>query len=42
MFIFQREGCGWRNPKGVDIRTTGDVDGETKFAEFPWMCAILK
>lgn len=38
----KRDGCGWRNPNGVGIRTTGDVDGETKFAEIPWMCAILK
>ncbi|NP_001037053.1 phenoloxidase-activating factor 2-like [Bombyx mandarina] len=36
------QGCGWRNPDGVAFRTTGDVDGETKFGEFPWMVAILK
>lgn len=37
-----REGCGWRNPKGADLRTTGETAGETKFGEFPWMVAILK
>ncbi|XP_068626094.1 phenoloxidase-activating factor 2-like isoform X2 [Battus philenor] len=38
----QRMGCGWRNPNGVGFRTTGDVDGESKFGEFPWTVAILK
>ncbi|XP_026744110.1 phenoloxidase-activating factor 2 isoform X2 [Trichoplusia ni] len=38
----QREGCGWANPDGADLRTTGEVNGETKFGEFPWMVAILK
>ncbi|KAI5640770.1 trypsin domain-containing protein [Phthorimaea operculella] len=38
----KREGCGWRNPEGVGMKTTGDVDGEAKFGEFPWMVAILK
>nr|AAV91027.1 serine proteinase-like protein 4 [Manduca sexta] len=38
----KRQGCGWRNPEGVVVRTTGDTDGETKFGEFPWMVAILK
>ncbi|KAG6459175.1 hypothetical protein O3G_MSEX011240 [Manduca sexta] len=38
----ERQGCGWRNPEGVAVRTTGDTDGETKFGEFPWMVAILK
>ncbi|CAH0687481.1 unnamed protein product [Chilo suppressalis] len=38
----QKQGCGWRNPQGVGFRTTGDVDGESKFGEFPWMVAILK
>ena len=37
----QREGCGWANPNGVGMRTTGERDGETKFGEFPWMVAIL-
>lgn len=37
----QREGCGWANPDGADLRTTGEVNGETKFGEFPWMVAIL-
>ncbi|GBP33101.1 Phenoloxidase-activating factor 2 [Eumeta japonica] len=36
-----RTGCGWRNPEGVGFRITGDVDGEAKFGEFPWMVAIL-
>ncbi|CAK1587600.1 unnamed protein product [Parnassius mnemosyne] len=39
---YQRQGCGWRNPNGVGLFTTGDVGGEAKFAEFPWMVAILK
>ncbi|CAH2062298.1 unnamed protein product, partial [Iphiclides podalirius] len=38
----QRPGCGWRNPNGVGLLTIGDVDGEAKFAEFPWMVAILR
>lgn len=38
----QREGCGWANPDGADLRTTGEINGETKFGEFPWMVAILK
>lgn len=38
----QREGCGWANPEGADLRTTGEINGETKFGEFPWMVAILK
>lgn len=38
----KREGCGWRNPKGADLRTTGETEGETKFGEFPWMVAILR
>ncbi|XP_021198865.2 phenoloxidase-activating factor 2 [Helicoverpa armigera] len=38
----QRKGCGWANPDGADLRTTGEVNGETKFGEFPWMVAILK
>ncbi|XP_035453985.1 phenoloxidase-activating factor 2 isoform X1 [Spodoptera frugiperda] len=37
----QREGCGWANPDGADLRTTGEANGETKFGEFPWMVAIL-
>ncbi|XP_028163617.1 phenoloxidase-activating factor 2-like, partial [Ostrinia furnacalis] len=37
-----KEGCGWRNTKGVGFMTTGDTDGEAKFGEFPWMVAILK
>ncbi|XP_041988778.1 phenoloxidase-activating factor 2-like isoform X2 [Aricia agestis] len=37
-----RQGCGWRNPNGVGFLTTGDKDGEAKFAEFPWMVAVLK
>ena len=38
----QRQGCGWANPDGVGMKTTGETDGETKFGEFPWMVAILK
>nr|XP_034838332.1 phenoloxidase-activating factor 2-like isoform X1 [Maniola hyperantus]XP_034838333.1 phenoloxidase-activating factor 2-like isoform X1 [Maniola hyperantus] len=38
----QRTGCGWRNPNGVGMVTTGDNDHEAKFGEFPWMVAILK
>ncbi|CAG9574876.1 unnamed protein product [Danaus chrysippus] len=34
--------CGWRNPDGVGFKTTGDVNHETKFGEFPWMIALLK
>ncbi|XP_068626145.1 phenoloxidase-activating factor 2-like [Battus philenor] len=37
----QRKGCGWRNPNGVGLRTTGHVNREAKFGEFPWMVAIL-
>ncbi|XP_014361308.2 phenoloxidase-activating factor 2-like [Papilio machaon] len=37
-----REGCGWRNPNGVGMVTIGDVNGEAKFGEFPWMVAVLK
>ncbi|XP_013146538.1 PREDICTED: trypsin-3-like [Papilio polytes] len=37
-----REGCGWRNPNGVGMVTTGDVNGEAKFGEFPWMVAVLR
>ncbi|CAH0403879.1 unnamed protein product [Chilo suppressalis] len=38
----QRGGCGWRNPQGVlGFQTRGGED-EAKFAEFPWMVAILK
>ncbi|XP_039761990.1 phenoloxidase-activating factor 2 isoform X3 [Pararge aegeria] len=37
----QRTGCGWRNPNGVGMVTTGDQDSEAKFGEFPWMVAIL-
>ena len=40
--IFQREGCGWRNPDGVGFKITGAKDGEASFAEFPWMVAVLK
>ncbi|XP_049883380.1 phenoloxidase-activating factor 2-like isoform X2 [Pectinophora gossypiella] len=38
----QRQGCGWRNPEGAGLKTTGDVNGEAKFGEFPWTVAILK
>ncbi|CAF4941247.1 unnamed protein product [Pieris macdunnoughi] len=38
-----RQGCGWRNPNGIDplIRTgkTGDI---ARFGEFPWMVALLQ
>lgn len=37
-----RLGCGYRNPKGVAFETIGDVNGEAKFGEFPWMVGILK
>uniref|UniRef100_U5ERE0 Phenoloxidase-activating factor 2 n=1 Tax=Corethrella appendiculata TaxID=1370023 RepID=U5ERE0_9DIPT len=35
-------GCGARNPDGVGFRITGNNDGESEFAEFPWMVAVLK
>ncbi|XP_072943311.1 phenoloxidase-activating factor 2-like isoform X2 [Epargyreus clarus] len=37
-----REGCGQWNKDGVGFKTVGDKDGEAKFGEFPWMCAILE
>ncbi|KAJ8708467.1 hypothetical protein PYW07_010592 [Mythimna separata] len=37
----QRAGCGWANPDGVGAQIGGDSNKYTKFAEFPWMVAIL-
>lgn len=38
----EQRGCGFRNPKGVGFRITGDNNNEAQFAEFPWMVAVLK
>jgi len=36
------EGCGSRNPEGVDFQITGGKDNEAQFGEFPWMVALLR
>lgn len=40
--VAQYASCGHRNPDGVGFRITGDSDNEARFAEFPWMVAVLK
>ncbi|KRT84702.1 Trypsin [Oryctes borbonicus] len=40
--VVSSTGCGNRHPNGTAFQTIGDINGEAKFGEFPWMVAILK
>ncbi|XP_052843495.1 phenoloxidase-activating factor 2-like [Drosophila gunungcola] len=38
---FQSKGCGYSNPKGLIYQLDGYNDGESSFAEFPWIVALM-
>ncbi|XP_017044818.1 LOW QUALITY PROTEIN: phenoloxidase-activating factor 2 [Drosophila ficusphila] len=38
---FRPKGCGYSNPKGLYYQLDGYNDGESYFAEFPWMVALM-
>ncbi|XP_052843503.1 phenoloxidase-activating factor 2 [Drosophila gunungcola] len=38
---FQFKGCGYSNPRGLYYQLDGYKDGESSFAEFPWMVALI-
>ncbi|XP_017065998.1 phenoloxidase-activating factor 2 [Drosophila eugracilis] len=38
---FQFKGCGYSNPKGLYYKLEGFNDGESVFAEFPWMVVLM-
>ncbi|XP_016986315.2 LOW QUALITY PROTEIN: phenoloxidase-activating factor 2 [Drosophila rhopaloa] len=38
---FQSKGCGYSNSKGLYYQLDGYNDGESFFAEFPWMVALM-
>ncbi|XP_055389977.1 phenoloxidase-activating factor 2-like [Condylostylus longicornis] len=37
-----KQGCGYMNTEGLLFKITGNKNGETEYAEFPWMIAVLK
>nr|XP_017001161.2 LOW QUALITY PROTEIN: phenoloxidase-activating factor 2 [Drosophila takahashii] len=38
---FRSEGCGYSNPNGLYYQLDGYNNGESVFAEFPWMVVLL-
>ncbi|XP_015040410.1 phenoloxidase-activating factor 2 [Drosophila pseudoobscura] len=38
---FEYRGCGYSNSKGLYYQLDGYNDGESTFAEFPWMVALM-